>query len=114
MKTYGFIKVQTIMTLSNMSEVFKVGSTFEKFLMSLPTQKIRNISFYRVEKSTNAVELKNKGISLYKKNFTSTDGYCHRKTGKIETQVWDNEGTLSTLSLQIGTNGIFNFMINKM
>ena len=105
MKTYGFIKVQTIMTLTNMSEV---GSKFEKFIMSLPKQKIRNISFYRVEKSTNAVELKNKGKSLYKKDFTSTDGYCRRWTGKIETQVWDNEGTLSTLSLQIGINRIFN------
>lgn len=48
----------------------------------------------RVIKSVKFAELKNKGKTIFKVEFDSTDGGCLKKTTSIRTQMWDEDQTL--------------------
>ena len=55
-------------------------------------------------KTPEYVELKNSGNSLYKQEFNSTDGNCHKKTKIVTTEVlYYNASGHGPLSLAISS-----------
>ena len=61
-------------------------------------------SHFRIEKSSTRLVLKNRGNILFTKQFDARDGNCLNRTVRVETQVWDYQGTLS-LSIPSHTHG---------